>query len=1072
MKVKQLSAGTFWKGEAEVKALAEDQGREYSVRILGKGSSVEDYSCSCEEGKAEKIGGAGAMCAHVRAVWEAYLHSGKKEKEQKSTAMVYTSPEVRTMIREYTNREVARIQQEGQEAFVAFVPKLKINRRNGTIRAEFRLGRERVYLVKDLLAFAQAMRHGTYVEYGKNLAFYHSLDAFTPESRPLVEFVVELVNTYRDYYGQFRKASFDTQPPLRELHLSRENCDRFFALMENQVLEVEAGTGSGLAEKGEFLVCRQNPQFHIPIRMKGQDGLEISISGKRYVFLGEKYLYLLGTNRIYCCDADCSLAMGVFLELMGQAVQNRIQVNGRDVPLFYERVLLRIEPYCIFEGDEISWENYRPEPLKAAFYFDSKAPGQVELQPVLSYGDYAFHPVEDEKLPRTVCRDVPGEFRVSQLIAKYFKLPETTSHKLLIRDNEEALFALLEHGMEEFSQLGTVMLSDAVRQWRILPPAKVHASVSMNEGWLDIQVDMEGITGKEMEEILQAYQQKRRFYRLKTGEFLRLEDEGLLAVTRLSSSLSISGRELLEKGVHLPAYRALYLDSLLKEGPGITFYRNQLFKALVRGMKVVEDSDFPVPEALFSVLRGYQKLGFRWLRTLDAYGFGGILADDMGLGKTIQMIALFVDEYKTWEEEKEKKEPSLIICPASLVYNWENEFQKFAPFLKVCTIAGSWGEREEILGRLEKKEYPVIITSYDLLKRDMAYYEKLSFRFEVIDEAQYIKNAATQSAKAVKAVKAKTRFALTGTPVENRLGELWSIFDYLMPEFLFSYSRFRRQYEVPIVKEGDREALGNLRRLIGPFVLRRLKKDVLKELPEKLENYVYTKLEGQQKKLYLANAAKLKMQLEGQSDSMYSAERFQILAQLTRLRQICCAPGLCYESYKGSSAKLETCMDLIRNGILGGHKILLFSQFTSMLDILEKRLKEEEIACYLLTGSTDKEKRLQMVEAFQCDDVPVFLISLKAGGTGLNLTAADMVIHYDPWWNLAAENQATDRTHRIGQTKQVSVFKLIAKGTIEENIVRLQESKKDLAEQIVTEENVALGSLSRGEVLEMLRGME
>lgn len=1062
MKVKQMSVNTFWKGEVEVRAFAEESGQDYAVRILGKDRLLKECSCSCKR-EGEK-----GVCAHGQAVWDAYLRSGKKVGEGKSLALVYTSPEVRTMIREYTNREVARIQQEGEEAFVSFAARLKLNHKTGDIRVECRLGREKMYLVKDLLSFAQAMHQKTYVEYGKGLAFYHCLDAFTPESRPLVEFVVELVNTYRDYYGQFRRASFETQPPLREFHLSRENRDRFFMLTENQVLEVEAGTGSSPSEKGEFLVCRQNPPFHIPIHRKGQDGLEISMNGKRPVFLGEKYLYLLGTNRIYCCDENCSRDMGVFLDLMGQAVQNRIQINGRDVPLFYERVLLRIEPYCIFEGDEIPWENYRPEPLQAAFYFDSPKAGQVELQPVLSYGDYTFHPVEDEKLPRTVCRDVPGEFRVSQLIAKYFKLPDTAGSQLVIQDNDEALFALLERGLAEFSQLGTVVLSDTIRQWRILPPAKVHASVSMKEGWLDIQVDLEGVTGAEMEEILHAYRLKRRFYRRKTGEFLRLEDEGLMAVVRLSSGLSLSGKELLEKGVHLPGYRALYLDSLLKEGPGISFYRDQLFKAVVRGMKVVEDSDFPVPGELFLVLRGYQKTGFRWLRTLDAYGFGGILADDMGLGKTIQIISLFVDEYKSWEEEK--KAPSLIVCPASLVYNWENEFQKFAPFLKTCTIAGSWTEREEILCALEKEEYPVIITSYDLLKRDMEYYEKLSFRYQVIDEAQYIKNAATQSAKAVKAIRARTRFALTGTPVENRLSELWSIFDYLMPGFLFSYAAFRRQYELPIVREKDREALDNLRRLIAPFVLRRLKKDVLKELPEKLENYVYTKLEGQQKKLYLANAASLKLQLEGASEASYSSKRFQILAQLTRLRQICCAPQLCYDAYRGTSAKLETCMDLIRNGVSGGHKILLFSQFTSMLDILEKRLREEEIGCYLLTGNTDKEKRLQMVEAFQGDNVPVFLISLKAGGTGLNLTAADMVIHYDPWWNLAAENQATDRTHRIGQTRQVSVFKLIAKETIEENIVRLQEAKKDLAEQIVTEGNTALGGLSRRDLLEMLKG--
>lgn len=1062
MKIKEISSSTFWKGEAQVKALVEDQGREYRVLLYGKSSSVRNYSCSCTE-----EGSSAPMCAHAQAVWEAYRKSEKKADACSIQSVVYTSPEVRTMIREYTNREVAQIQTEGQEAAVSFVPKLMLNDRNREIRAEFKVGRDRMYLVKDLLAFAQAMRHGMYVEYGKSFAFYHSLDAFTPESRPMVEFVVELVNTYRDYYRQFHRTSFETQPPLRSLHLSRENWDRFFVLAENRVLEAESSSVRSTGEKREILLCRQNPQFHIQIRREGADGLEISISNRRTVFLGEKYLYLGDVDRFYRCDEACSRDMRVFLEQMSQSVQNRIHLNGKDVPLFYERVLQRIEPYCIFEGDEISWENYRPQPLQAEFYFDSRRAGEIELEPVLSYGDCSFHPVEDEKLPRTVCRDVPGEFRISQVIAKYFKLREPAEKKLVIRDNEEALFDLLSRGIQEFSQLGTVHLSEAVRQWHILPPAKVQAFVSVDEDWLDIKLDMEGISGQELQRILEAYRMKKRFCQVKAGEFLSLDDEGLNMVARLSSSLSLSGRDLLEKGAHLPGYRALYLDSLLKEGPGITFYRDQLFKAVVRGMKLVEDSDFAIPEAFAGVLRGYQKTGFRWLKTLDAYGFGGILADDMGLGKTVQMIALFADEYG---EKKNAGQPSLIICPASLVYNWENEFQKFAPFLNVCTIAGSWAEREALLLAMKEQAYSVVITSYDLLKRDMEYYEGMSFRFQVIDEAQYIKNAATQSAKAVKAIKARRRFALTGTPVENRLGELWSIFDYLMPEFLFSYARFRRQYELPIVKEKDAETLNDLKRLIGPFVLRRLKRDVLKELPEKLETCVYMKLEGQQRKLYLANAAKLKEQLEGQSDRVYAAERFQVLAQLTRLRQICCAPELCLESYRSGSAKLETCMDLLRNGVQGGHKILLFSQFTSMLAIIEKRLKEEGTAYYLLTGSTDKEKRLQMVEAFQGDDVPVFLISLKAGGTGLNLTAADMVIHYDPWWNLAAENQATDRTHRIGQTKQVSVFKLIAKETIEENIMRLQEAKKELAEQVVTDENTAFASLGRREVLEMLKG--
>ncbi|MDO5417604.1 MAG: DEAD/DEAH box helicase [Lachnospiraceae bacterium] len=1057
MKIKNMTTSAFWKGEVGVKALVEDQGREYRVQIYGRGSSVRDYSCSCKDGNSFK-----GMCRHAAAVWGAYQESARPEKPVNTafSGLVYTSQEVRTMIREYTNREVARIQGEGQDALVSFVPKITLTTQKRELKIEFKIGREKQYVVKDLIAFAQAMSHGTYVEYGKNFAFYHSLDAFTPESRPLVEFVVEQVNTYRDYYSQFRKSSFDTQPPLRELHLNRENRDRFFDICENQVVETELS----LRGRWNLLVCRQNPQFHVLIKKQG-NGLSVSLSGKRFIFFGEKGLYLGDEERIYRCDEECSRILGVFVDQMSASVKNTVTVSEKDIPLFYQRVLRKIEPYCIFDGDEIDWEVYQPEPLRAEFKFDSGEPGELVMEPTLFYGDYSFHPIEDETLPRTVCRDVPEEFRVSQLITKYFKYKEPEGRKLVIREDDDTLFQLMEHGMEEFAQLGTVLVSEGIRNWRILPPPKVSASVSMGSGWLDIKLDMGELSSGDLEQILKAYQQKRKFYRLKTGEYLKLEDDGLLAVARLSDGLSLSGKELLEGGVRLPGYRALYLDSLFKEGPGIAFYRDQMFKAMVRGMKAVEDSDFVVPDSLQSVLRGYQKLGYRWLRTLDAYGFGGILADDMGLGKTVQVISLFVDEYLG---KKDRPDRSLIVCPASLVYNWENEFQKFAPELSVCAVAGNAAEREEVLKNLEKQECQVIITSYDLLKRDMAYYENMSFRFQIIDEAQFIKNASTQSARAVKAIRARTRFALTGTPIENRLSELWSIFDYLMPGFLFTYQKFKKSYETPIVKDGDQEALKNLKRLIGPFILRRIKKDVLKELPDKLETVVYSRFEGKQKELYTANAAKLKEELENQSDGTYNSEKLQILAGLTRLRQICCDPMLCYENYKGSSAKLDTCMDLIRNGVLGGHKILLFSQFTSMLSLIEKRLKEEEIQYYTLTGSTSKEDRLKMVESFHTDPVPVFLISLKAGGTGLNLTAADMVIHYDPWWNVAAQNQATDRAHRIGQEKQVSVFKLITKGTIEENILTLQESKKSLADQIIAEGTLSFASLTRADILQML----
>ena len=1056
MKIRELTVNTFWKGEVGVRGLVEDNGKEYRVQLYGKGSAVRDYSCSCPEGNSWR-----GMCPHAKALWEAYQ---KREKNQggSGSGLVFTSQEVRTMIREYTNREVARIQLEGQEGAVRFLARLSISGGGKEIRAEFKVGREKQYVIRDLTAFAQAMNHGTYVEYGKNFAFYHSLDAFTPESRPLVEFVVELVNVYRDYYAQFRRTSFDSHPPLRELNLSRENRDRFFAIVAGQTLEVE----NGLKGKRSLQVCSQNPRFYVQVQRQGRDGLSVSFDPKSFLFFGEKCLYVGDEERIYCCDEECSRVMGVFAAQMSQSVKHTVTVNQKDIPLLYERVLRRIEPYCVFQDEEINWEEYRSEPLKAEFRFTSEEPGEITMEPVLSYGEYTFHPIEDETLPRTVCRDVPGEFRISQLIARYFRYKEPEGKKLVIRGDDEAMFRLMESGMAEFAQLGNILVDDSVRHMRILPPLSVRTSVSMNGGWLDIRLDMDGLTASDLEQILKAYQGKKKYYRVKSGEFLKLQDDGLLAVARLGEGLDLDSKKLASGHLSLPGYRAFYLDSLFKEGPGITFYRDQLFKAVVRGMKAVEDSDFAVPSCLQTVLRGYQKLGFRWLRTLDSYGVGGILADDMGLGKTVQMIALFVDEYASGKDAG-AKERSLIVCPASLVYNWENEFQKFAPMLKVQAVAGTAQEREEVFASLDEG-CQVLITSYDLLKRDMKHYESMSFRFQVIDEAQYIKNAATQSARAVKAIRARTRFALTGTPIENRLGELWSIFDYLMPGFLFTYARFKKIYESPIVRESDPEAVSNLKRLIGPFVLRRVKKDVLKELPDKLETAVYSRLQGQQKELYTANAAKLKEELESGGDAVYEKGKIQILAELTRLRQICCDPALCYENYRGGSAKLETCMDLIRNGVNGGHKILLFSQFTSMLRIIEKRLSQEEIACYTLTGSTPKEERLRMVDSFHTDPVPVFLISLKAGGTGLNLTAADMVIHYDPWWNVAAQNQATDRAHRIGQEKQVSVFKLITKGTIEENIMVLQESKKNLADQIIAEGAVSLSSLTREDLVKML----
>ena len=1047
-----MKINTFWKGEVGVKGVCRDEGTTYEVSLYIKGSQIRDYSCSCAEGNSYK-----GPCIHAKALYEAW----QKESGGQSLRPVYTDQEVRTMIREYTNGEVARIMRENEAGSVRLVPVLLVDRRGKDTRLEFKIGRERLYLVKDLSAFIQAMEAGALMNYGKSLSFHHSLDAFEEESRPLVEFVTELVNTYHEYYSQFRKTSFEVRPPLRELALSRENRDRFFAMYLDRTLDVcfQNGTTEPL------YVSRLNPDFRVQAKRRGRDGLEVRLLEYEFSFMGERYLYFGSQGKLCRCDEACSHVMRFFIEQMAEKPDKAISVNDRDVPLFYQRVLKKIEEYSLIEAPDIDWEDYQTEPLKASFRFESTGPEEVSMEPVLSYGDYSFHPIEDELVPRHICRDVPGEFRISQTIARYFQYKEPEGKKLVIRHDEDRLYRLLLEGIEEFRQLGEVYLSEEVNQWKIRKAKGVQVGVSAADGWLNLKIDAEGMSGAELAKILGAYRQKKKYYRLKNGEFLQLESNGILAVAKLAGDLALSKTEIASGHVQLPYYRALYLDYLFKEEPGVPFYRDQAFRAVIRGMKSVEDAEYQIPQSLDPVLRSYQKYGFRWLKTLDAGHFGGILADDMGLGKTIQIIALLADEYG--RSENGQGLLSLIVSPASLVYNWEHEFQKFAPGLPVSTVVGTAREREQILEQAKEKakagQKGILITSYDLLRRDIGRYEGLTFRFQIIDEAQFIKNAGTQNARAVKKINSVTRFALTGTPIENRLGELWSIFDYLMPGFLFSYQRFKKDFEIPLIKEKDEEVLTSLKRLTSPFILRRVKKDVLKDLPEKLETCIYSQMEGEQKALYAANARVLKDMLEEGSDEE-AAGKLQILAQLTRLRQICCDPRLYYENYRGDSAKLETCMELVESGAAGGHKILLFSQFASMLKLIEARLKADGIGCYLLTGETSKKDRLHMVDSFQKDDTPVFLISLRAGGTGLNLTAADTVIHYDPWWNIAAQNQATDRAHRIGQEKQVTVYRLITKDTIEENILTLQEAKSRLAHQIMEGQPVTLSGLSKKEL--------
>lgn len=1047
-KVRFLSSESFWKGEENLKVSVEDGEKNYQVSLLIKGGCIYQASCQCPVHREYK-----GLCCHEAAA----AFYAMEKREEKQALHVATGSEVRRMLHSYVGREMTKLMVSKMEEKVRLEPVFR--EVNGVLFVSFRIGTEKMYQVRDLTAFAEALNGEAYVEYGRQLGFYHSLDAFDEASARLAEETARLLEEYFYIQETVSPLRAEKHPAMREIGLSAGACDSFLKTLTGRYAEFEFPGGV----RKELFIKKENPRLVGVIRSFGRDGFRISLLDDLRVVYGKKRLYVIREDVVYCCDRSCTAALKDFLQSMGRRRTGdplSAEISAGDLPAFCDYVLPKLAPYVSLEPMGVNLEEYHTEPLQAKFYFDSASPEEITLRVEFVYGKEIYTPFERTAVTM-MNRDQVGELMIGTVIKKYFPGRYADRNEFVIRENEGAMYRLLDQGISEFQQYGEVYMSRSMKERRILPEQRVSFGVSLGSGWLDLTVDAGDLSQAEISRILSAYRMKQSFYRLRSGEFLRLDSSGFGTLEELTKGLALDEKQSFKESLRLPGYRSLYVDKVLKEGRHVEVSRDASFKSVIRSMNQTSENDFQVPEVLSGVLRTYQKQGYFWMRTLDACGFGGILADDMGLGKTVQVIALLTDE-----AIRDPQMEALIVCPASLIYNWESEICRFSGGLSVLTVAGNAEERRAILNGKQGKAQ-VYITSYDLLRRDIVLYKERKFRFQIIDEAQYIKNHTTQNARAVKKIRADGRFALTGTPVENRLSDLWSIFDFLMPGFLFSYTKFKKEFEVPITRDGDKAALKQLHKMTGPFLLRRYKKDVLKDLPDKLESVIYSKLEKEQQKLYAAHAVKLKTRLENSGEEQYQKERIQILSELLRLRQLCCDPGLCYENYKGGSAKLETCMELILSSAASGHKCLVFSQFTSMLDILGERLSEEGIAYYKLTGQTGKEERLELVGAFNHDETPVFLISLKAGGTGLNLTAADVVIHYDPWWNLAAENQATDRAHRIGQKKKVSVFRLIARDTIEEGVLKLQAKKRELEMQI-TEGAASAASVSRTELLKLL----
>ena len=638
---------------------------------------------------------------------------------------------------------------------------------------------------------------------------------------------------------------------------------------------------------------------------------------------------------------------------------------------------------------------------------------------------------------------------------------QARSSKLWFLEPEEAISFLLDSYpklVENYRVFGEKALSRyKVRSTK----SKITAKVTSNEKekWfsLDITVDYDGQT-LPLEKIWNAWTRGKRYVQLKDGSYTSLPEEWLKKISHKLTTLGLDPSKPPQQ--RFKQFEAPMLDGLLDDMPEAQTDAYWV-KLRERIHSFKEVKAVPAPQGLNAQLRSYQMQGLAYLNFLSEYGFGGILADEMGLGKTIQTLAFI--QYMV---EHKHKGANLIVVPTSVLPNWEREAEKFVPSLKRLIIYGT--RRENMFKQIGKSD--LVITTYALLRRDLEEIEKFDFNTIILDEAQNIKNPNTITARSVRKLNARMRLCLSGTPIENNLFELWSLFEFLMPGFLGSQHSFQRGIIKPI-KDGDPETLEYLRARVRPFILRRTKAEVARDLPPKVESVTCCALEEAQAELYAAVARKLRDQVLADVDEKGLAKsQMSILDALLKLRQICCHPRLLKIDIPGfsnnlPSGKFEAFKDMVQEVVEGGHKVLVFSQFVQMLKIIRQWLEFSQIPfCYLDGASKD---RFEQVDRFNnSPNIPIFLISLKAGGTGLNLTSADYVIHYDPWWNPAVESQATDRTHRIGQTRQVFSYKLICQNTVEEKILKLQDAKRNVAEAIIPGQET-WKSLTR-EDLEML----
>ncbi|GHI00840.1 DEAD/DEAH box helicase [Neobacillus kokaensis] len=781
------------------------------------------------------------------------------------------------------------------------------------------------------------------------------------------------------------------------------------------------------------------------------EGYQLRVAGFDRLLILDAYSSVLYDGKIRkLVDQDSKrlLELKQMLEVSGT---NQISIPKEQIHFFLEKAAPGLKRLGQVHFSEAVRKQLMSTPLVAKLYLD-RVKNRLLAGLEFHYENWVINPLEGRELPggSMIIRDIDKENEILQMMEDS-SFAKTDGGYFL--HNEELEYEFLYHVVPKLQKLVQIYATTAVRNRIFRESLRPQVRVKVKKertNWLEFKFEMDGVNEQQIRDVLAALEEKRKYYRLPNGSLLSLQTREFEEIQGFLQSPFVKSKGL-DNGLDLPIEQCLQLLDTVEVSD--TFKLEESFREFLHHLHHPGSLVFDVPKSLDEILKDYQKQGFKWMKTLAYYGFGGILADDMGLGKTIQSIAFIVS---VLPDIRREQQPALVVCPSSLTYNWLSEFRKFVGAqLRAVVIDGTKAERDKQLKELA--DVDVIIISYPLLRREISRFEKRSFHTVFFDEAQAFKNPLTQTARSVKRLKAHHRFALTGTPVENSSEELWSIFHVVFPELfrgLKEYSKLTRK---------------NIARRIRPFLLRRLKEDVLLELPEKVDSLETVELLPDQKRLYAAYLAKLRHDtLKHLDKDTIRKNRIKILAGLTRLRQICCHPGLFVDGYKGGSAKFDQLMQILEEAKLSGRRVLIFSQFTKMLDLIGRALTREGRPYFYLDGHTPAEERVEICERFNRGERDLFLISLKAGGTGLNLMSADTVILYDTWWNPAVEEQAADRAHRMGQKNTVQVIKLVARGTIEEKMNELQDKKRHLVEEIINSDEKVMGKLTEEDIREIL----